>query len=234
MSLINDALKKAQRVRNEEPVDVAAPVALGAKNRIAKRGSAHSANTTILLGSGAVVLVVLSVVVTVYLVNRTPEPAAKPASALVATVPGKPSGSETTPAAVAPKLDLPVTASATEKAGASTIASLPPAVAAPALTTTEPSPPVIAAASVVVPTPIIAAPPPIAAAKPDERVTVFVESIKVAGVRSSGNESRVLMNERVYRVNDVVERTLGLKLVAVAAGALTFSDPSGATYVKNF
>ncbi len=231
MSLINDALKKAQRVRNEEPVDVAEPVAAGATNRIAKRGSAHSANTTILLGSGALVLVVLSVVVTVYLVNRAPEPAAKPASSTVAVASGKPSGSETLPAAVAPKLDLPGTVVPNEKFATGPIASATPASTASA---TEAYPLSAPAAPIIVPTPVVPAPPPAAPAKADERVMIFVESIKVAGVRSSGNESRVLMNERVYRVNDVVERNLGLKLVAVAAGALTFSDPSGATYVKNF
>lgn len=230
MSLINDALKKAQRVRNEEPVDDAAPVAAGAKTRIAKRGSAHSANTTILLGSGAVVLVVLSVVVTVYLVNRSPEPAAKPASTIVAAASGKTGGNDTSPTVVAPKLDLPGSATAAEKPASGTSASATPGTTALG---TEASPLAVPAAPIVAPTPVVAAPPP-APAKADERITVFVESIKVAGVRSSGTESRVLMNERVYRVNDVVERNLGLKLVAVAAGALTFSDSSGATYVKSF
>ena len=42
------------------------------------------------------------------------------------------------------------------------------------------------------------------------------------------------MNERVYRVNDIVERTLGVRLIKVAADSLTFSDPNGITYVKNF
>jgi hypothetical protein len=35
-------------------------------------------------------------------------------------------------------------------------------------------------------------------------------------------------------VNDIVERTLGLKLIKVSSDALTFADPNGATYVKNF
>ena len=42
------------------------------------------------------------------------------------------------------------------------------------------------------------------------------------------------MNERVYRVNDLVERNLGVRLVKAAADSLTFSDPRGVTYVKNF
>ena len=73
-----------------------------------------------------------------------------------------------------------------------------------------------------------------AAAKPDERIVAFVENVKVAGIRSSGNESRVLMNDRVFRVNDIVERTLGVRLVKVAVDSLTFADSNGVTYVKYF
>jgi hypothetical protein len=69
---------------------------------------------------------------------------------------------------------------------------------------------------------------------PDERVTAFVDAVRVTGIRSSGAESRVLMNERVYRVNDIVERTLNIRLVNAAADSLTFSDPRGVTYVKRF
>ena len=224
MSLINDALKKAQRVRHEEPTVVAEPGTTGANPRIAKRGRAHSANTTILLGSGAVVLVVLSVVVTVYLVNRTPEPAAKPASPATTTLAAKPGETGApAPAVVAPRLDR-ASPSATTLSIA--VPTAPPSITEPAAPGTPITP------AILTPAPVLAA--PIALAKPDEQVVVFVESIKVAGVRSSGNESRVLMNERVYRVNDIVERTLGLKLIGVAAGTLTFSDPAGATYVKNF
>ncbi len=221
MSLINDALKKAQRVRHEEPTVVAEPGATGANPRIAKRGRAHSANTTILLGSGAVVLVVLSVVVTVYLVNRTSEPAAKPASPVTTTLAAK--HGETgapSPAVVAPKLDL--------ASPSATTPGTPPSIVEPAAPVTPITPAILTSA------PVVVAAAPGALAKPDEQVVVFVESIKVAGVRSSGNESRVLMNERVYRVNDIVERTLGLKLTGVAANTLTFSDSAGATYVKIF
>lgn len=82
----------------------------------------------------------------------------------------------------------------------------------------------------------VAETPPSAAAplRPNERVTAFVEAVRVTGIRSSGAESRVLMNDRVYRVNDIVERTLGLRLVEVGADTLTFSDANGVKYVKNF
>jgi hypothetical protein len=81
---------------------------------------------------------------------------------------------------------------------------------------------------------IVQTPSPATAPVPNERIVAFVEAIRVTGIRSSGTESRVLMNERVYRVNEIVDRTLGLKLVKVGADSLTFSDANGATYVKNF
>jgi hypothetical protein len=54
------------------------------------------------------------------------------------------------------------------------------------------------------------------------------------GIRSSGTDSKVLMNDRVYRVNDYVDRILGVKLVSVSRDTLTFTDANGVTYVKNF
>ena len=90
-----------------------------------------------------------------------------------------------------------------------------------------------AAAPQAEPAPAPVTPAPVAGpAKADERIARFVEAIKVTGIRSSGAESRVLMNDRVYRVNDTVERTLGVKLTKVEADQLTFADANGLVYVK--
>src|SRR4051812_7058220 len=109
MSLINDALKKAQRQRNEDPSGTAAPTP-GGSVRIAKRGEAKSANMMVLIGSGALVLVVLSVVVTVYLVNR----------------PSKSATPKTPAATITPKSDATTTAQPPV-----TVAIPPPPVPAP-------------------------------------------------------------------------------------------------------
>jgi hypothetical protein len=75
-----------------------------------------------------------------------------------------------------------------------------------------------------------------AAAVPEKGtgITGFIESARVAGVRAAGDDSRVLMNDHVYRVNDVVSAELGLRLTRVDADKLTFVDGDGATYIKNF
>jgi hypothetical protein len=38
----------------------------------------------------------------------------------------------------------------------------------------------------------------------------------------------------VYRVNDMLDRTLGIRLVKVDPDHLTLVDSEGATYIKNF
>ncbi|MEN9811589.1 MAG: hypothetical protein RL479_275 [Verrucomicrobiota bacterium] len=48
-----------------------------------------------------------------------------------------------------------------------------------------------------------------------------------------GEDSRVLINDRVYRVNEVVDRNLGIRLVKVEPGSLHFTDGRGVTYVKH-
>ena len=73
MSLINEALKKAQRVRNQEETDLAPTPGGTVFPRVARRGQPRSAKSLILIATGAVVLFVLSVVATVYVINR-PDP----------------------------------------------------------------------------------------------------------------------------------------------------------------
>ena len=56
----------------------------------------------------------------------------------------------------------------------------------------------------------------------------------MTGIRTSETGSKVLMNDKVYRLNDLVDRKLGLRLVKIEADSLTFADATGATYVKSF
>jgi hypothetical protein len=248
MSLINEALKKAQRVRTEDATDAVPPMpgdngATGGV-RIAKRKQARSTQTTILLGAGAIVLVVLSVVITVFFINRPKPETSAPAVAKAAPVVPQAEGTPP-PTVTAPVITPPVVT--------------PPPLAAAPVPATPAAPTLAAPAATVPPTETAAAPAPLAAAKlpptetlaptteparpaetspasgkADERVMAFVDSIRVTGIRSSGDGSRVLMNERVYRVNEIVERTLGVRLVKVSSDSLTFADANGVTYVKFF
>jgi len=75
---------------------------------------------------------------------------------------------------------------------------------------------------------------PAPVARPDARAQAFVDALRVTGIRASGSDSKVLMNDRVFRLNDIVERTLGLRLTGVAADRLSFTDPNGLVYTRNF
>jgi hypothetical protein len=52
-------------------------------------------------------------------------------------------------------------------------------------------------------------------------------------VRSTGPDAKVLIGGRTYKVNDIIDRNLGVRLVNVAPGVLTFADSNGVTYAKN-
>jgi hypothetical protein len=60
----------------------------------------------------------------------------------------------------------------------------------------------------------------------------FLEKLRVAGVRASSTDPKVIMNDRVFRLNDIVDKPLQLRLIRVDNIALTFSDPSGFEYKK--
>ncbi len=226
MSLINDALKKAQHQRTGNPVDTPPMpgTALGAGG--VQRGKALPAQTLAMAFAGATAAVVLAVVITVYFFNREPARiTAPPAPA------PKPIVHEAV-AATAPVIVAPVIAQASPAAIDLSSVKLPAAEAAAAA---EPKPEVAAPSSVPVAATAGPAPTPAGSAAPqDIRILTFIDAIRVTGIRSSGHESKVLMNDRVYRINDMVDYTLAIRLVKVSAEGLTFTDANGTVYVKNF
>lgn len=226
MSLINEALKKAQRLHHDQqagaasagPADASAP-------HIRRRGQPLRTQTFILIGAAAAVLVVVSVVITVTLLNRAPAEAGVALPPVAAIPPPEPAALSTpSPVIVAPVIT---------PRPATTVSA---ALGTPPSATEIPDASPISAASI--PAAVPAATPPLPAISgggtPDPRIQDYVDAMRVTGIRSSGSDSKVLMNERVYRVNDFVDRTLGLKLIEVASDNLTFADANGVTYVKNF
>ncbi|MEO7599303.1 MAG: hypothetical protein ABIV50_10250 [Opitutus sp.] len=224
MSLINEALKKAQRQRSDEPAGMSYPTERGDY-----RVQPKTTQTIVLIGAGAAVLVVLSVVITVYLLNRTPAAATPPplATSEAARAPAVAEVSAPSPVIVPPLIAPPP--ANTETRPPSETATSTVAVSAPAPASTTPA--AVAAAPIAIP-PIAPLPP--AERQPDLQTQLFVDSIRVMGIRSQGGESKVMMNDRVYRVNDIVDRARVLKLVKVEPELLTFTDPNGMVYTKSF
>jgi hypothetical protein len=79
-----------------------------------------------------------------------------------------------------------------------------------------------------------AKPAPAAPVKLDPKVINFIDNLHIAGIRASATDSKVLMNDRVFRVGDIVEHQLGLKLTAITADSLSFEDERGGKYLRNF
>ncbi|HVU34414.1 MAG TPA: hypothetical protein VHE61_13345 [Opitutaceae bacterium] len=215
MSLINEALKKAQRVRGDP--DASANVAPGAP--IARREQPRNAQTTLLIAAGAILLAVLSAVVTAFWISRPPARSSPPSAPVASTA---------SPVVAVPSSNgNAAPAHSGESSAVVALRGSPPAKPS------RPTPVVAAPAPSPSASPIARAEPP-PPPKSNDRVHQFIDALRVTGIRSSGSDSRVLMNDRVYRVNDVVDRPLGIRLTKVSPDSLTFTDANGATYVKYF
>jgi hypothetical protein len=252
MSLINEALKKAQKQRTGEAPPLASMPAIGGESpaRIARRAKPAPFNALLLrLGLG---LVGLAVVVAggLFLLRgkSTPEAPAAPKSAVSSPVTkpqdepavasakaGAPAASAATPAKTTP---APAVAKSSENVFVLPIAPPPEPVktepAKPVATTPKPetAKPVAAAPKPEKPATETARPAPTARLEP--RAIQYIENLKVAGIRASATDSKVLMNDRVYRVGNTVEHEMGLKLVEITANSLTFEDERGGRYTRNF
>jgi hypothetical protein len=263
MSIINDALKKAARQRAQEEGDLA-HLMPGASRAPASRGEKrNSTQTLVLVGAGAVALIVVSVVVTGMLVTG------KPAAATATAAKAPPEQSQPTPAPLVqlpavslaavskavPSAATPATAVVYQPAPAPVAVSvptpLPTAVPTPvptfvptAIPTAVPTEaPTSPPAAVVAEAPVISLHPPTpappVAATPgaqahNDLVQGLVDGIHVSGVRAAGAESKALIDGHVYRLNDVLDRPTGLRLVGVSPDHVTFVDSQGVTYQKSF
>jgi hypothetical protein len=156
---------------------------------------------------------------------------------------------EAKPAAAATPTPVPIVAAAAPKIvvqPAQVAITLPQAAApthAPAPTALPtPTPvPIVREAPAAAPAPVQAAPtasPTALAASaapmaPDQ-IQNLVDNYHISGVRAAGAGSKALIDGHVYKVNDLVDRLLGLRLVKVDEDHLTFTDRTGATYIRAF
>ncbi|MBW8782758.1 MAG: hypothetical protein JF609_05420 [Verrucomicrobia bacterium] len=224
MSLINEALKKAQRQRADtaaasQPAPVA-PISGEPAPRIAKRRPPMPARALMLLIGGGCAVAVMAGVVTFILLHLDEPlpPVAKiaPATPHVKAPPVEPA--PVTP----PTVVLPV---------------LPPDSAPVAVVLAKPTPP-MPPPVVVKPVPVVVA-PPAAEVKPavpvaNPKAEAFLETLHVTGVRMSETDPKVIMNDRIFRLHDVVDRATGLRLIQVEPSSLSFTDASGYVYTKSF
>ena len=115
------------------------------------------------------------------------------------------------------------------------IALAPLAAPSPALAQGEAQqlPPSTAPTAAPTPRPVATA-PATAPQNRNELIQGIVDRYRVSGVRAAGADSKALVDGHVYKINEVIDRTIGLKLVKVEADHLTFVDAQGDTYLKSF
>lgn len=245
MSLINEALKKAQKQRTGESTPLPA-IGGESAERIARRSKPAGFNTLLLwFGIGGTVLAVV-VVAGVFLLRKTPSssvaatapaPVLAPTSAPVASTPTpKPAEPVAVPAAPAPAVASPSNAAPAPAPAFVVTTRTPPAPVAP-LKTEAPAPVVLAVPATSAPVAaadVAVLPKPALPGKLEPRAINYLESLHVAGIRASTTDAKVLMNDRVYRVGSIVEREMGLKLTGITANSLTFEDEHGASYTRTF
>ena len=226
MSLINDALKKAARQRAQEESGVAPLLRPGGGvAQSAGQREPMSTQNMILIGAAALVLIVVSAVVTGMLIAGKFE--SKPAAAIAAAP---------APAAAAP---APAIAISVPKPVPAPAAAPAPVAAAPApvgVTTPVPTaapaaaPPTVA----VIPAPAATAAQAAAAQAQNDLIQNLVDKYHVSGVRAAATDSKALIDGHVYRQGEFLDRSLGLKLIGVDQDHLTFTDKAGNTYIKSF
>jgi hypothetical protein len=225
MSLINEALKKAQNQRTVELTAAPSPTSPSATTgaqpqvRIAKRPPPLSARTLIgLIGGGVFGLLAVGVVSFFYFSAPATTPAAVVAKPLASTTVVKAPESGVTQAA-------PNTPNAAPPNRQIATVSLPPIPGAaptgfaPAPFDTPPRP---------TPSPVPAAP----VANPT--ISDLVDALRISVVRLTPTDPKVVLNGQVFRINDVVDRSLKVRLVKIEGARLVFSDANGIEYVKAY
>lgn len=244
MSLLNEALKKAQRQQHTEQQASARVIVQtstgGAAPAVTRTGM--STRLFAVLIAGAVVLVSGSVLGTVLLLRNTTAPAGeKEAAAETAQVPEKIAAAPVvtpTPVLTAPPAPAPVTdvgSLAIHVPAATVAAPAPASPAAPepvATTPAEPAPVATTPEAPATPTIRIASLDDDTAAARETAAYSVINALRISGIRGTGADCRVLIDGRVYRLNAVIDRTLGLRLTGVEADRILFTDSHGTVFTR--
>jgi hypothetical protein len=243
MSLINDALKKAARQRAEEQADLGPLMPGGGASRARQRGPMGK-QAMVLIGAAAVALVVVSVVVTGAFFSGRPEarPAAPAPVAAPAAANPPAQAAVQAPAVVAvtvPRIVAPAPTAAPVPTAAPLIVAAPVPTAAPIPTSApvaaaQPPPAQAEPAPAAAPPAALAPAPAAAPESREERVQAYIDGLHVTGARSAGADSKALVDGHVFKLGDVLDKALGLRLTGVDPDHLTFVDAAGGTYVKPY
>jgi hypothetical protein len=207
MSLINEALKKAQSQRATEPAPLPLPTstATAVRASIKKRRPPLAARTLMgILSVGLLGLITAGITAYIY---QTPESPTPPAAAHQSAAP------------IAPTATPPVPAKT-----AATAAPQPATVSFPPLSSTQ------LTADALPPTPAQPSEP----AHPTANIKIqdFIDTLRISGIRASVSDPKVIINGQICRINDLIDRNLQVRLRRIESTCLVFTDSKGFEYLK--
>jgi hypothetical protein len=217
MSLINDALKKAQNRHGESTPPTPGPAGPASIPAAPRKGKSPLGKV-ILIGSGIALLsAAVSTAVILVVIRKDPPPPAP----VVGPAPAETSA----PISPAPAVLSPIKPSEAPA----------PSPVAPATGTPVQPPPIITAAPTP-PSPVVFPPAaePAPTIKLGTRIQSFIDRLRITSIRISDTGNKAILNDRLFRVNDLVEPSLGLRLTEIKPSQLTFTDEVGNTYLRHF
>jgi len=217
MSLINQALRKAQQQRTPSRSATAADHASASHPNYT--GNFNKSGLLIGLVAGIALLIGLVAGLTIVVLRKDPAPVAQQAATLPApakqiapaTPVIQPLAAPTQPLEQdSPSVlnDLRIARVAAEAKAAADATSAKQVEAAKQLAATK------------------------AAAKPSQDIIQWLGKSKISGVRLSTSGNKVILNNNAYLVGETVNVGLGLKVLIIQEKRILFIDPNGKKYLK--
>ncbi len=62
----------------------------------------------------------------------------------------------------------------------------------------------------------------------------YIEKMEIQGIRLSGTNSKVLMDNKVFRLNSIINRDLKLRVISISKERIIFIDDAGIRYTKYY
>lgn len=240
MSLINQALRKAQQDRSPKRMSRSSEPSDAQTHQMAS--STPGMKPGILIGLVAAMALLIGLVVGLTIVIFKDS---SPAASVAEQPQLQPLEAMTPPAAPMSEPELTPTAPTQTAASA-------PSATAPSLYTTAPIPaPVVssapnensvleqlrlareaAQAKAAEEAAIAAEAKRIAAIEPNQEIINWLSEAKVTGVRLAGDDSKAIINNKAYATDELVHYSLGIQLIAIQESRLLFQDANGKRYMK--
>ncbi len=70
--------------------------------------------------------------------------------------------------------------------------------------------------------------------KPDKQVMAYIRMLNVNAVRMAGKDSKVFMNNEIFRLNSTINSELQIKILKINPKQIVFIDNAGIKYIKRF